>query len=774
MYDLNEQDGFPGLISENDIQRELRQRRKSSLEKTVPMAQQTTYLREGWEVVRRNKRTVRLRKAKPEDQRLEDDVWTLLALMGFSDMNSGRQFRIPVHNSDGDIPPKQIDVLAIDGDTALVIECKASEIMRRRSLQKDLGETRALQDGIRSTIHSLFPERPRVCFVYATRNIRWSRQDQERAREFHISILRDRQIDYYRRLISIIGPSARHQLQAELLEGSPVQGLRVTVPALRGKFGDKTFYQFAIEPERLLKLAFISHRAKIDSSAIGTYQRILKRKRLKDISEHINETGGVFPTNVVVNFRNSRGLRFDQSGPSADDPTVLGTLHLPNRYKCAWVIDGQHRLYGFSLSDWANKGRIPVLAFENLAPAEEIRMFVEINSKQVKVPRSLLIELEPEMNVSDDRPEQSLRNLHSQLAVDLSESDNSPIWGRVASEWDTGTTNRPITLPQLANSIAESQLIGSVRSGVLHPGFLFYRDWGTTHARALTTIENFLTLFMEGASDHWSKDRTAGGFLCTNLGIAALLRLLKTLLEYKKERRSEIEYDRLSTDAIIGTVTDMIYPIIDWFNSAKDSDMERFRGRYGSGAPIRHSFALMEIIHEKNPHFNPSGLDAYIQGYSNESITHAQQLITEIEDTIRVMTIAILKNKYGGEYESWWRGGVPQGVRGSAAQKAETSDEGGPAHQYLDLLDYKKIAELPRNWRDFERVFTIERGARSKRSRLEWMDRLNTIRNRVSHSGRRHVSADEVEFLEKAWIRMDEHWAQTEGSTVRDFPESSG
>ena len=408
---------------------------KSSLEKTVPMEQETTYLGEGWEVVRRNRRTVRFRKAKPEDQRLEDDVWTLLALMGFSEMSSGRQFRIPINNSNSGIPPKQIDVLAIDGDTALVVECKASEVLRRRSLQKDLSETRVLQDGIRSTIHSLFPERPRICFVYATRNIRWSKQDQDRAREFHISILRDRQLDYYRRLISIIGPSARHQLQAELLEGSPVQGLRATVPALRGKFGDKTFYQFAIEPERLLKLAFISHRAKIDSSAIGTYQRLLKKKRLRDISEHINETGGVFPTNVVVNFRNSRGLRFDPSGPSADDPTILGTLHLPNRYKCAWVIDGQHRLYGFSLSDWADRGRIPVLAFENLAPSEEIRMFVEINSKQVKVPRSLLVELEPEMRQSDDHPEQRLKTLHSQLAVDLSESDGSPIWGLVSSEW---------------------------------------------------------------------------------------------------------------------------------------------------------------------------------------------------------------------------------------------------------------------------------------------------------------------------------------------------
>ena len=662
MYGSSEQDDFSGLISGSEIQREFRQRRKAVLEQTVPMEQETKYVREGWELVRRNKKTVRVRKVKPQDQRLEDDVWTLLAQMGFNDISSGRQFRLPINKLSGGVPPKQVDVLAIDGDTAVVVECKASEVLRRRSLQKDLGEMRALQDGMRSTIHSLFPDRPRVCFIYATRNIRWSRQDQERAREFNISILRDSQIEYYRRLTSIIGPSARHQLQADILEGSPVQGLRATVPALRGRFGNKTFYQFAIEPDRLLKLAYISHRAKIDSSAIGTYQRLLKKKRLRDISEHINETGGVFPTNVVVNFRDSRGLRFDLSGPSGDDPTVLGTLHLPNRYKCAWVIDGQHRLYGFSLSDWADRGRIPVLAFENLTPSEEIRMFVEINSKQVKVPRSLLVELEPEMSVSDERPEQRLRTLHSQLAVDLSESDNSPIYGRVATEWESGAANRPITLPQLANAIADSQLTGTVRGGVLHPGFLFYRDWESTHVRVTSIIEKYLMLFMEGAPEHWSKDRRSGGFLCTNLGIAALLRLLKSLLDYKREGQDDIEYDRLSTDAVVGTVTDMIYPIVDWFNDSKDSDMERFRGRYGSGAPIRHTYALMEIIHEKNPRFSPPGLTEYIQGYSSQTINQAQQLITEIEDTVRDMTIAILKIKYGEDHESWWRGGVPQVV----------------------------------------------------------------------------------------------------------------
>ena len=766
MVDTVQHDGIAGLISGADVKRELRQRRKAFLEKTVPFDQERNHTEKGWEVVRRNKRTLRIRKAKPADQQLEDDVWSLLALMGFQDMSLGRNFRIPISASDADVPPKQIDVLAVDGEMALVVECKASEDMRSRSLQKDLNETRGLQAAIRTAIHDHYEERRRVCFVYVTRNIRWSRYDRERAKSHQIAVVSGRQIAYFRKLVDIIGPAARHQLQADLLEGSPVQGLRVNVPALRGTFGSKRFYQFAIEPDRLLKLAYVSHRAKIDPEAIGTYQRLLRKKRLKDIAEHINETGGIFPTNVVVNFRNARRLRFDFAGPSGDDPTVLGTLYLPNTYKCAWVIDGQHRLYGFALSEWATKGRIPVLAFENLEPEEEVKLFVDINNKQVKVPRSLLVELEPELHLSPDQPEQKLKSLHSQLAVDLGESDESPLWGRVASEWDTDTGNRPVTLPQLASAIAGSQLVGTIRNGALYPGYLYDSDWDTTRDKAKAAIEKYLSLFAEGASEHWTKDRKSGGFLCTNLGISALLRVFRIILEYQEAGRDDFDYHRLSPDAIMGTVTDLVAPIIRRFDTEDESTLSGFRGRYGSGAPRMYGFALMEIINCANPQFDPPGLAEYIQGHSAETIKHAQQLITEIEDAIRQLTFALLKGKYGDDGDDWWREGIPQGIRGQAAQKSEMSEDGGEPHQFLDLLDYKKIAEQSKHWRDFEPHWTIDRTLQSKSDKLAWMDRLSAVRNRVYHSGRRHVTKEEIAFLEEVWIHVEGEWEKLDGQFV--------
>lgn len=732
-----------GLISGSEIQRELRQRRKPYIEKSIAFNEVETHVSSGWEVLRRNKTKVRLRRPKSVDHIFEDEVWCLLARMGFDAMSSGRNFRVPVSTSDADVPPKQIDVLAIDGEVALVVECKASSELTPRSLQVALNETRALQDPIRSAIHDLYEDRPRVCFVYATRNIRWSRPDRERARDHQIKVLHDRNINYFKKLVDIIGPASRHQLEGDLLEGSTVSGLRANVPALRGRFGGNRFYQFAIEPSRLLKLAYVSHRTKIDSEAVVTYQRLLKKSRLKDISKHINETGGLFPTNIVVNFRDTN-IRFDPSGPANDDPTVLGTLYLPNKYKSAWVIDGQHRLYGFSLSERATSGKIPVLAFENLSPVEEARMFVDINNKQVRVARSLLVALSPDLRVGAGDPKQELEALHSQVAVDLSENEDSPLWGRVASEWDTDKKNKPVTLPQLVSAVSGSQLLGSIRSGTVNTGFLTASDWEASRQHSSSTISSYLSLFAEGAATNWDKDPASGGILCTNLGITGLLRVFSAALEHRRSTES-LDYRSYSPSAIVGFVTDLVEPIIDWFNTADATKLAKFRGRYGGGAPRIYGFTLMQIIHEAYSAFNPPGLEKFITEGSSETITHAQQLLTEIEDAIREITLALLEQLYD---DTWWRDGVPGNVRGNAAQRSEQSSEPGEAHQFLQLLDFKSIAAQSKHWRNFEQHWTTDRSLRSKDEKLAWMDRLSDIRNRAFHSGRREVTGDEILFME--------------------------
>ena len=59
-----------------------------------------------------------LEKDKPLDERLEDELWVLMAAMGFSRMSSGRIFKA---NLDGTL--RQLDSVAVDDESVVVVEC---------------------------------------------------------------------------------------------------------------------------------------------------------------------------------------------------------------------------------------------------------------------------------------------------------------------------------------------------------------------------------------------------------------------------------------------------------------------------------------------------------------------------------------------------------------------------------------------------------------------------------------------------------------------------
>ena len=745
-------DQITGLVTEDDLKSELRRRRSKHNELSVPLSEEESRIAAGWELVRRNRNSIRIRRLKPVDQGNEDETWTLFALMGFDAMNAGRHFVLPVGREGSGIPPKQIDVLAADSETIFVVECKASNELRNRSLHKDLAETHGLKQAIGATLRRHFGNRQKVCFVYSTRNVIWSRPDLARAEDYQIFVLNEKRLEYYRQLVDLVGPAARHQLQADVLQGTAIPGLRVTVPALRGRFGDEKFYQFAIEPEKLLKLAYVSHRANIDAETIGTYQRMLKKKRIRDIADYINDTRQGFPTNIVINFRTKRALRFDAGQSIGDDQMSLGTLYLPNTYKSAWVIDGQHRLYGFALSDWASKIKVPVLAFENLDPQEETRLFVDINNKQVSVPRRLLVQLYGDIHWDADDPASRLRALHSRLASELSDSSSSPLFNKVVSEWERQTDDRPITLPQLMAALVDSETIGVVRNGVLDPGIIYEE---ASIQRAAEFFEAYFGEFQTALPDHWNLGRHKEAFLCTNQGLIALSILLRAIVGHV-QATEDVDFYKMTPSDIVSKIRLMIEPVIKYIEQADESMISGFKGHYGSSGPRTVAFALMEIVHDAGfSQFRPPGLDEHIRSHSEENVNKAQDLVRSTEDVMREIALTALKRIHGSETDQWWRSGVPQPVRMQAAQLVESSQEGGDAHEFLTVLDYKKIAET--NCEEFRPFFTIDNSKKSKRASLEWMDRFNGIRNRVSHSGRRRVTNEEIDFLEDAGLKLLEN-----------------
>jgi DNA sulfur modification protein DndB len=742
--------GALDLISGDALSSELRVRRSPWLFKTVALAAVDSELDAGWELVREGTASARMRRAKPIDQALEDDVWALLARIGFTHLNAGRRFKVPLSKAVDGTATKQIDVLAADDETALVVECKASSNVGVRSLAKDLGETNGLRASVVNALRQHFGVKQRVGWLYATRNIVWGPNDLDRATEFRIRVLTDNDIDYFMRLADLIGPAARHQLQAEIFSNQQIEALTRTVPAVRGKIAGKRFYQFAIEPEQLLKIAFISHRVRLDSETVGAYQRMLRKGRLRQIREYI-EGGGTFPTNIVVNFRGKR--RFDLSGDKSSGDVQFGSLYLPNTYKSAWIIDGQHRLYGFAGTKWAASTQLPVLAFQDLKPSEEAQMFVDINSKQVRVPRNLLVDLMSELYWDSDQPDAAHYALLSRIVAVLGSSIGSPVRNRMVQEGDTQSAARPLTITGAYEAINKSGLVGTLRKGVLDPGPLYEKNSEATLKRSVAVLTKYLRLYSEPLQDHWDRGNGEGGYLCTNNGITALLLVLAAVVKHL-DTYGDTKVWSATPDELIGKIKPFVQPVVDLFGKSTLTEIKAFRRQVGNVGQRLAAMAMMEEIHNAKPGFAPDGLDEYIKGRDQTGTLAARQVMPELQLRIQKIALRLLVHEFGEAESGWWRKGVPEIVRKEIAARREASPDGGPYEQYFELLDYRAIASA--NWTTFEPFYAFGEGRKSKAAHLEWwFSKLNEIRNRIAHPERGPVSDDELTFLEELADHFD-------------------
>ena len=124
-----------------------------------------------------------------------------------------------------------------------------------------------------------------------THNVILSRKDAQLMEKANITHFDKSSIIYYEELVKHLGTSARYQLLGNLFAHQEIVGMENRIPAIQGKMGGYTYYSFSIEPEKLLKIGYVLHRNEANSSMMPTYQRIIKKKRLNEVREFINNGG---------------------------------------------------------------------------------------------------------------------------------------------------------------------------------------------------------------------------------------------------------------------------------------------------------------------------------------------------------------------------------------------------------------------------------------------------------------------------------------------------
>lgn len=174
----------------------------------------------------------------------------------------------------------------------------------------------------------------------------------------------------------------------------------VSYPCLLMTQNNHRFFLTSIPVSDLFPFCFVSSRSEDN---IQGFQRQLSKTRADDIAAYLNKGNGSIPTNVVVSAQSETDLKYNSKSK---------TIGFTRVDKAFLVLDGQHRLWGFEVCRTKhNKDlRVPVSIYEKLSRADEAKLFIDINTKQVGVPAALLLDIQHLAQMENDR-DRILRDL---------------------------------------------------------------------------------------------------------------------------------------------------------------------------------------------------------------------------------------------------------------------------------------------------------------------------------------------------------------------------
>lgn len=749
------------LIAARSIPAETRRRLSPYESASVAHSRVSEFEAQDWVIDKALKTRTRLRKEKPHDVAFEDRVWATFARLEFTHLNRDRTFQVAY----GDAPNESAGfcVFAADDEVALVIECRSSETIRSGQFKREIETVSLRKEGLIRRVRDEFPGR-KVRFALATNNFTVSKEIGRRLAAAGIVHISEDAVEYFLGLADHLGSAAKYQLLGAFFSGEKIPNLEPIVPAIRGLMGGHVYYSFAIEPERLLKLSYVLHRNQANSALMPTYQRLIKKSRLKKVAGFV-DGGGFFPNSVIVNIETDRrgGLRFESAGKT-DGTAKLGTLHLPPTYRAAYLIDGQHRLYGYAQSDRASDDLIPVVAFVNLERSEQVRLFMQINENQQAVPKNLRNTLNSDLLWDSPDHRERARALRLRIAQHLGDSRSSPLYGRIVVGENTKTSTRAITIDAISNGLSRGHFIGTfTKTNAKTFGTFYGGDNQSTFDLLTPFLELAFRFLREELPTQWALGSSEGGFVFMNNGVEGYLRLLSDIVSFVADR-GDVAPRTAPPAETFQACRYYLEPLVEHLADLSADEATEYRKMYGSGAGLRYYRQLQQAVRQARPEFDPPGLDEWLAAQDKRFVREAIGIITDLEAFLKSDVRQRLEDEF---HADWEKSGVPRNLRRDSAERALSKNLDLDAEEHLEawdclyLIDYKTIlsqdAELWRN--RFAKRYTRpgeERLSGSFRKRAAWLNDLNRIRNDTHHG--RSVSEGDFAFLVelRSWLLLDE------------------
>lgn len=604
-------------------------------------------------------------------EKFEKRVRDFLEKIGFSDVSGGPGFKFG--NS------SQIDACGGAGKTLVVVDAHASVEQRRKSIRSKIKALRGERPLIIRGMHRLkaYKKYRDVRLVVAARRVKFTQQDRNFASiSPRVYLWDDQVLNYYSRLSNLTGPYAKNDLLGELdvPVTSTIPENKMTVPAIRTSLRGRTVYLFFAKPDVLLATSYVARREKGKEQH---YQRLFDKSRLGQIGIFLNDRRkrGFFANNVILNFLNRPSFR-TLSGASPARGLQLGTLHFPKAFRSAWIIDGQHRLYGFTKAGQrARDLLLPVIGFQGLNTNKQAELFLEINRNQKAVPPDLIWDLEAEINPNSEYG--VISNAVKQLNL------SGPLGGMISIPFEGRKRNQHIKLGNICDGVLNRGLADeqteSMKARERNP--LFDRSGRRQTDKLSKALKEFFSCCSTSLRKDWVKGRD--GFFCTNNGINVLLRVYERALSYHSRKPSKAELTRV------------LRVIQKWLNDVaprKENLEELRRSTSSEGGRADLAEKLSQVIATRLE------LKGFAVGNGGES--GISKKASELERRLARFISDRMEERYGPD---WVRTRTPDGLK-KAQERRRSSTK--PIEQFLTLGECMPIILREDNWSDiFKKTF---------------------------------------------------------------------
>jgi DGQHR domain-containing protein len=285
--------------------------------------------------------------------------------------------------------------------------------------------------------------------------------------------------------------------------------------SIETKFGDLTVYTQSMKIKDVVNIFYVAVRGRDEEE--GAVQRVLNRQRISSIKKYVLE-GNDFYSTFILNWTDKK------IKPVFEDNII--TIPIVNF--SAQAIDGQHRLAGLQEALKENEAigekEILVTLSINLTTKEAAKIFVNINSEQKPVPKSLIYDLFGEI---ENDTNHSI-NRANDIAAELNENIDSPYYSSIKGPGK----------PKGVGLVDLSTVVSSLKKH-LEPDGVFASHKITNLQNQKAVILNYFTAlkFYYDKEEIWFS-KTKNPFM-TNAGFfGAIEHLIKNLLIKCAEKKS--------------------------------------------------------------------------------------------------------------------------------------------------------------------------------------------------------------------------------------------